>query len=60
MATHTEDEQILHTEFSQLEHLFNQHKNEQFTELSAGMSNDYEIALQHGATLVRIGSLLFK
>ena len=29
-------------------------------ELSMGMSNDYEIALDYGATIVRIGSKLFK
>lgn len=30
------------------------------TELSMGMSNDYKIALEYGATMVRIGSSLFK
>ena len=30
------------------------------TELSMGMSNDYQYALKHNATLIRIGSLLFK
>lgn len=30
------------------------------TELSMGMSNDYKYALKHNATLIRIGSLLFK
>lgn len=29
------------------------------TELSMGMSNDYEIAIQEGSTLVRIGSKVF-
>jgi len=29
------------------------------TELSMGMSNDYEIAVEEGATLVRLGSVLF-
>ena len=28
-------------------------------ELSMGMSNDYEVALDYGATIVRIGSKLF-
>jgi pyridoxal phosphate enzyme (YggS family) len=32
---------------------------EQFTELSMGMSNDFEIAIEEGATLVRIGTALF-
>jgi len=29
------------------------------TELSMGMSNDYEIAVEEGATLVRLGTVLF-
>ncbi|WP_455682992.1 YggS family pyridoxal phosphate-dependent enzyme [Thomasclavelia sp.] len=29
-------------------------------ELSMGMSNDYQIALEYGATMIRIGSALFK
>jgi hypothetical protein len=29
------------------------------TELSMGMSNDYEIAVEEGATFVRIGTVLF-
>ena len=28
-------------------------------ELSMGMSNDYKIALEHGATMIRIGRKLF-
>ncbi|MBG9367291.1 YggS family pyridoxal phosphate-dependent enzyme [Streptococcus sp. NLN64] len=31
-----------------------------FTELSMGMSSDYQVAVEHGATFVRIGSLLFE
>ena len=31
----------------------------QFTELSMGMSSDYEIALEEGATILRIGSAIF-
>ncbi|MFM8371365.1 MAG: YggS family pyridoxal phosphate-dependent enzyme, partial [Bacteroidota bacterium] len=30
-----------------------------FHEVSMGMSGDWEIALEEGSTLVRIGSLLF-
>ena len=29
-------------------------------ELSMGMSNDYEIAVQEGSTIIRIGRKLFK
>jgi uncharacterized pyridoxal phosphate-containing UPF0001 family protein len=31
----------------------------QFTELSMGMSSDYEIAVEEGATVLRIGSAIF-
>lgn len=31
----------------------------QFAELSMGMSNDYEIAVEEGATILRIGSAIF-
>ena len=31
----------------------------QLTELSMGMSNDYEVAVEEGATIVRLGSALF-
>ena len=29
------------------------------TELSMGMSNDYEVAVEEGATFVRLGTILF-
>lgn len=32
----------------------------EFTELSMGMSDDFEIAIQEGATIVRLGSILFR
>jgi len=32
---------------------------EQFTELSMGMSSDYEIAVEEGATILRLGSAIF-
>ena len=32
---------------------------EKFKELSMGMSNDFEAAIEEGATLVRIGTALF-
>lgn len=65
MATNTENESQIAQEFEQLHQLFVSLKQsyfsqmECFKELSMGMSNDYKIALKHGATMVRIGSLLF-
>ena len=36
-----------------------EHKVE-LTHLSMGMSNDYRIALEEGATIIRLGRILFK
>lgn len=36
------------------------YNNYKLSELSMGMSNDYQYAIKHGATLVRVGSLLFE
>ena len=36
-----------------------EHPRIQLSELSMGMSGDYEIAIEEGATLVRIGSAIF-
>ena len=50
--------------FKLTQDLFNQLKIKypeySLTELSMGMSNDYKIAIEYGATMVRIGSSLFK
>ena len=37
----------------------NKYKNITMDYLSLGMSNDYEIAIQEGSTLVRIGEGIF-
>lgn len=42
-----------------LENLKQKYPEYSLTELSMGMSNDYQIALEYGATMVRIGSALF-
>lgn len=36
-----------------------QHGGAELTELSMGMSGDFEIAIEEGATMIRIGSVLF-
>ena len=63
MATNTEDESIVSNEFAHIQDLFSKVKtqlnSESFCELSIGMSGDYRIALKHGATMIRVGSLLF-
>jgi len=64
MATYTENEDTIRSEFRELVHIFNELKNsslfnDDFKEISMGMSGDYKIAIEEGATMVRIGSLLF-
>lgn len=66
MATFTDDKAQIKTEFETMNTLFQEIKSNldaskasHFNELSMGMSGDYELALQNGSTMVRIGSLLF-
>lgn len=63
MATNTDDMEQVRAEFAHLSALFHQVKEKyslpNFTELSMGMSSDYEIAIAEGATLIRIGSDIF-
>lgn len=65
MATFTDDEQQLRSEFQRLHNLFQNLKQSYFigkpyfNTCSMGMSSDYSIAVEEGSTLVRIGSLLF-
>jgi PLP dependent protein len=65
MATFTEDEKLIRSEFRYLKNLFNTFKKEYFAndptfnELSMGMSSDYKIAIEEGSTIVRIGSAIF-
>jgi PLP dependent protein len=63
MAPHTDDEYFLRKCFRSLRELQkNIHSLElpyaPCTELSMGMSNDYKIAIEEGATFIRIGSAL--
>lgn len=65
MASFTSDKDQVNKEFATLRSLFNTLKEEffpkdsSFRELSMGMSEDYPIALQHGSTMVRIGTAIF-
>ncbi|MFM8493311.1 MAG: YggS family pyridoxal phosphate-dependent enzyme [Bacteroidota bacterium] len=66
MASLCHDDLQIGGEFSGLSTLFNEAKSQfgarlpDFNELSMGMSGDYALALQHGSTLVRMGSALFE
>lgn len=63
MAPYTLDENIQRNTFRQLKEL-RDYLEEKFKcslpELSMGMSNDYKIAVQEGATMIRLGQVLFK
>jgi len=60
MATFTDNEEQLKSEFQKLKNLFDSFKKTyQFTTLSMGMSGDYEIAIKNGSTMVRVGSAIF-
>lgn len=62
MATNTDDEKVVRADFEQLANHFNHLKplfGEEFDTLSMGMSDDYELAIDCGSTMVRIGSSIF-
>lgn len=64
MATFTENTAQVKKEFTYLKSLFDKHKeykthNFELTTLSMGMSGDYQIAIECGSTMVRIGSAIF-
>lgn len=65
MATYTIDDNVVYHEFCDLKNYFEEIKKEyfansdKFTEMSMGMSGDYELAVKAGSTMVRIGSSIF-
>ncbi len=64
MASFTDDVEKIKPEFRFLQNMFQRYaalktSNIHFTQLSMGMSSDYQLAIEYGSTLVRIGSLLF-
>lgn len=64
IAPLTEDQSLVRACFRQLRHLRDQWRPDMpqpeiFQDLSMGMSNDYLLAIEEGATLLRIGSAIF-
>ena len=65
MATYTDDEAQIRREFRSLKQVFVHLKNTcfqsqvSFSEISMGMSGDYQLAIEEGSTLVRVGSKIF-
>jgi hypothetical protein len=65
MASNTDDEAQVLGEFRRLKQIFDTFKEKYFNEstdfntISAGMSGDYQLAIQEGSNMVRIGSSIF-
>lgn len=65
MGTFTEDMDQVRREFQHLRQIFETLKqtyfsqNEDFKEISMGMTDDYPIAIEEGSTFIRIGSAIF-
>lgn len=65
IASFVDDPDIVRAEFKSLVGIFSRLKSEffpdkdYFSEISMGMSSDYRIAIEEGATIVRIGTAIF-
>lgn len=65
MATYTDDMEQVRSEFRLIQSLFDEFKSQyfpnddNFKEISMGMSGDYTIAIEEGATIIRVGTLIF-
>ena len=61
MASFTNNEKQIRKEFKYLKEIFDDFNTslDDFNILSMGMSNDYNIALEYGSNMVRIGSKIF-
>jgi pyridoxal phosphate enzyme (YggS family) len=64
MASHTDDQEVINADFERIDSfmaylvdLFPELTD--FNQLSIGMSDDWPIAVQHGSTMVRIGTAIF-
>lgn len=65
MAPYSDDPEDARPHFARLREIFEDMRTErilgpEFRELSMGMSGDFEVAIEEGATLVRIGTALFE
>ena len=65
MASHVDDESQIASEFDTAANFFDEVKakyfadQDSFCERSWGMSHDYQIAVKHGSTMVRVGTTIF-
>ena len=61
MATFTDDKQQIRSEFKSLKNTFEKARSKfhKLSILSMGMSGDYDIAIEEGSNMIRIGSSIF-
>ena len=64
MASHTDDESVIDADFERIDSMMAYFVDlfpelADFRQLSIGMSDDWPIAVRHGATMVRIGTAIF-
>ena len=61
MASFTDDKNLIKDEFKSISSLYNKLKlvDKNFKYLSIGMSNDYNLAINEGGNMIRIGSRIF-
>lgn len=68
MATNTDNEDVIHSDFERIKTLFGELKalvgqtpqmTERFDTMSFGMSSDYQLAVEMGSDMVRIGTMIF-
>ena len=59
MSTFTNNQKIIEDEFTILSKAFHKRKSENFRILSMGMSNDFNIAIDKGSNMIRLGNIIF-
>ena len=65
MASNTDDEIVVRQEFQSVNSFFQEIKADyfatqnEFCEVSMGMSHDYPLAIEEGSTLIRVGTFIF-
>ena len=61
MASFTDDKNLIKDEFKSISSLYKKLKlvDKNFKYLSIGMSNDYNLAINEGGNMIRIGSRIF-
>ncbi len=61
MATFTDKKEIIINEFASLKSIYDKYKiTYDFKTLSMGMSSDFEIAIEQGSNMIRVGSRVFE